>query len=180
MLLNTFANHSELIQDPRIHRIVTLQSPLQGTKTAGWTAPLGYVVAKSVNWLQSFNYRQQCARDWELDITLASMNEERTGQMIEQLKNLPPSLVQALTSKVGYVTSHSNREFQLIGQYMMPLEQHDGLVPLRSQSIGSFGQTIANLKDVGHLDLVVGEKTAPNFALQRAFSRTLFSTLTQP
>ncbi len=174
-----------LIDKPKlldaIHAIVTINSPLKGTSTAGAAEVALRYASKAAQWAERVGRKLglcECLDD-EIDFTQGaqSMHSHRTYDKIATLKNLSDDDYAKLSSHLFFISSSSFEEPTKVGTYVLD-EENDGTVPISSQYLRSIGRRLAYLDNVGHTDLVMsGSHSNLTENERRAFARLLMDTI---
>lgn len=184
LLLRAFAQNPALLREPALERLVLIQAPLKGTPTADVAADALSAVKASLERLKMlYSVCKMCHQEHFADIDAGAKSMEPKTSRAKTLSiadRLSQEDFETLSRKVLYVTSQSKNQMTKLGTYIID-GKNDGTVPLTSQSVTLFGRRIANLIEIGHTDLVLGDLRSDLTSTERrAFARALFEQLRSP
>lgn len=191
IILQALADEPLLIEDPRIQRVATIQSPLKGTLVAelpselqSWALDTYSRMLKALSKLNP--QRWPMAECWLpsddlYDSGAKSMLPKQTEARIQEvLMNLSDSQRASLNKKLFYFSTVSRKEFTKYGTYHLD-EANDGTVPTERQYIRAIGRRLGHLENIGHTDLVVGgKKSSLNSRERKAFTQIFVNSLLDP
>ncbi len=170
VIVNTFIDHPQMIEDPAVVNIVTIQSPLKGTPTAEF-------LEKRIHGLESFTQRfcKSCTFKTlsKLALGAQSMDSAETKPTIKRMDHFTDLQSALFSKKLFFVSTYSTHEATKLGAHIID-GKNDGTVPLSSQYIRSFGRKLALLPEIGHTDLVISGSKSDLSPLERKLFAVLF------